>query len=200
VSDAYVRVAAVIGAVAAAALRDRRLARIALLDDGGPEAELAARILGGAVGTGAVHRVTDGGGGPDARTREEGRRYHARLLEGALTAHPASKTVLLLSGELPPEPLLPLGDLWATDVEALCGAWSAPEPLRLLAATAGGIGALDAALRRRFDERDPDALSVLPPTVRADVEDRLAAGAPSRRWARLVPKLGVRTLAADLFE
>jgi hypothetical protein len=200
VSDAYARVAAVVGAVAAAALRERGAGRVALLDDGGPEAALAARILEGALGDGAVARVRGGGAEPSPRHAEERRRHEARLLDGALVAHPASKTALLLGGELPPEPLLPLGDLWASEVAALQGAWSAPEALRALAEACGGVEALDAALARRIDGRDPAGLDALPEPAAAEVRRRLAAGAASRRWPRLVPKLGARTLGADLFE
>lgn len=197
---AFRRVAAVVGAVAAAALRDREIGRVALLDDGGPEAELAARILASALGEGALVRVRGPADGGPAREADERRRYEARLLDDALTAHPASKTVLLLAGELPPEPLLPLGDLWATEVRALQGGWSAPEAVTALAEACGGIDALDGALARRVDGRDPSALDALPAAAAREVRTRLAAGAPSRRWPWLVPKLGVRTLGADLLE
>jgi hypothetical protein len=201
VSAALTRAAAVVAAVAAGALRDRGVRRVALLDDGGPEAALAARMLASGLGEEAVVRVrgpADGAASP--RAAEERRRYEARLLEDALPAHPASKTVLLLGGELPPEPLLPLGDLWASEVAALQGGWSAPPEVAALAEAAGGIEALDAALRRRMDGRDPRGLDALPGPAADLARRRLAAGAASRRWPRLVPKLGVRTLGADLFE
>ncbi len=204
------RIAEVIGAVARQALADRGRTRIALLDDGGPEAELAARLLTAVLGVDAVERVSDGGdvesvlhaadGISPARRAEEARRTRARLMDGALPAHPASKTVLLLGGELPPEPLLPLGDLWASEVAALAGAWSAPGEIRALAEAAGGIDALDAALRGLIDGRDAAALDALPAGVRDAVRGRLAAGRASRIFPRVVPKLGSRTLGADLFE
>ena len=195
------RVAHVVGAVAAQALRDRGRGRVALLDDGGPEAALAARILAGALGADAVVRVRgDADEGAPHRLAEETRRFQARLVDDALTANPASKTVLLLGGELPPEPLLPLGDLWSVEVQALAGDWSAPAEIRGLAESAGGVACLDAALARLLDARDPAGLDLLPAHVAAEVRRRLAAGAASRRWPRLVPKLGVRTLGADLFE
>lgn len=195
------RVAHVIGAVAAQALRDRGLRRVALLDDGGPEAALAARILAAALGGDAVVRVRgDAAEGAPHRLAEETRRFRARLVEDALAANPASKTVLLLGGELPPEPLLPLGDLWAGEVKALAGGWSAPAEIRGLAEAAGGIERLDDALAQLLDRRDPAGLDLLPGTAAAGARRMLAAGAASRRWPRLVPKLGVRTLGADLFE
>jgi hypothetical protein len=198
--EARARVAAVVGAVAAQALRERGARRVALLDDGGAEAALAARILEGELGSAGVVRVRGRAGGAPHRAAEERRRYRARLLEDALPAHPASKTALLLGGELPPEPLLPLGDLWASEVLALQGGWSAPPEVAALAAAAGGSEALDDALRRRFDRRDPAGLDALPAAAAAEARRLLAAGAPSRRWPRLVPRLGARTLAADLFE
>jgi hypothetical protein len=205
------RIAEVVGAVARQALADRGLTRIALLADGGPEAALAARMLAAALGESVVLRVTadaaDAGplpaGAADLpgwRVAQEVRRFRARLIEGALAAHPANKTALLLGGELPPEPLLPLGDLWATDVLALAGGWSAPPEVAALAAAAGGIQALDDALRRRFDGRDPSALAALPPAAADEARRRLAAGWASRRNPRTVPKLGGRTLCIDLME
>ncbi len=204
------RVAEVIGAVTRQALADRGRTRITLLYDGGPEAALAFRILEGQVGEGRVFTVmvdedhadwVAGDLGVDRRqAEEEVRRMLARLVHDTLPAHPASKTALLLCGELPPEPLLPLGDLWATDVLALQGGWSAPAEVEALAEAAGGIEALDGALRRLIDGRDPAGLDALPPDVAARVRVMLAAGSASRRHPRIVPKLGARTLCADLYE
>ncbi|HYJ78160.1 MAG TPA: hypothetical protein VEW03_00960 [Longimicrobiaceae bacterium] len=205
------RIAAVVGAVARQALADRGAHRVALLYDGGPEAGLAARLLAGQLGDGAVERVgvAEGEvepllhpGGPVDRARlaEELRRLRARCLEGAVPAHPANKTALLLGGELPPEPLLPLGDLWATEVAALADGWSAPDAVLRLADEAGGIEALDAALRQLVDGRRPDALDALPFAAREGVRRALAAGRAARLFPRIVPKLGVRTLGLDLLE
>ncbi|MBW3572237.1 MAG: hypothetical protein KY467_14140 [Gemmatimonadetes bacterium] len=204
------RVAEVIGAVTRQALADRGGSRIALLDDGGPEAALAASILRDALGEHAVVPVDASGFDPgplprgstgDARrVEEELRRVRARLMDGALAAHPANKTALLLCGDLPPEPLLPLGDLWATDVLALCGGWSAPPEVEALARDAGGIEVLDGALRRLVDARDPSAPESLPGAIAERVRTMLAAGSAARRYPRIVPKLGVRTLFADLYE
>lgn len=203
------RIAAEIGAVTRQALADRGADRIALLFDGGPEAVLAARILSDKLGARAVEKVevTKADvelllhpGDDPARMAEELRRLRARCLAGAVAAHPASKTALLLGGELPPEPLLPLGDLWATEVAALAGGWSAPEPVLRLAREAGGIDALDAALRELIDRRRADGLDALPFRAREEVRHALAAGQASRLSPRIVPKLGSRTLGVDLFE
>jgi L-fucose isomerase-like protein len=204
------RVAEVIGAVARQALADRGVSRIALLDDGGPEARLALSILRGELGDDAVISIdtTDVDTEPllreltvdTRRIDEEVRRMRARLKDDALPAHPANKTALLLGGELPPEPLLPLGDLWATDVLALGGGWSASPEIERLAQDAGGIEALDGALRRLIDGRDASGLDALPAEVAARVRTMLQAGSAARRYPCIVPKLGGRTLFADLYE
>jgi hypothetical protein len=205
------RLAEIVGAVAHQALADRGASRIALLDDGGPEAGLAARLLAAALGAGRLVRVTAGDGemesvlhlAPHAegeRLREEARRLAARLTADSVTAHPANKTALLLGGELPPEPLLPLGDLWATEVAELAGGWSAPGEVRRMAALAGGIEALDAALRAWADGRDATALATLPAEAADAAAWALAAGRASRLHPRTVPKIGTRTLGVDLFE
>jgi hypothetical protein len=120
---------------------------------------------------------------------------------GLLAAHPVNKTTLLLGGAPPPEPLLPLGDLYASRVAALAGGWSGPPALRRLAERAGGIAALDTALAGLLEERREaeDALAALPPEAAAEVRARLAAGRFHLRRLGLVPKLGARTPGVDLF-
>ena len=205
------RIAEIVGAVARQALTDRGASRIALLDDGGPEAELAARLLAAVLGAERVVRVTSADGevesvlhlapgGDVERLGEELRRLRARTTVDAVPAHPANKTALLLGGELPPEPLLPLGDLWATEVAELAGGWSAPPEVRRIATLAGGIETLDAALRAWADGRDAVALGALPAEAADAVARALAAGRASRLNPRVVPKVGTRTLGVDLFE
>lgn len=205
------RLAEVIGAVARQALRDRRATRVALLDDGSPEAALAARLLSHSLGDSLVRvgaEATDvdpvlqfaPAGASRDEVRQELRRLRARLLPGALPADPGNKTALLLGGALPPEPLLPLGDLYASQVLALAGGWSAPPAVLALAERAGGIERLDAALRARYDERDAAGLDSLSPDVRADVADAAASGRAARVTIRVVPKIGHRTIGLDLLE
>lgn len=206
------RIGAAVGAVARQALIDRGAHRVALLDDGSPEAALAARFLAAALGNDAVVRVSVDGrevepllhllpsGVSRERLHDEGRRVKARVLEGALTAHPANKTELLLGAALPPEPLLPLGDLYASEVDALCGGWSASAEVRALAEGAGGVEALDAALRRWLDGRDPAGPAALPAGIAEEVKRRFRAGRAARLAPRIVPKLGTRTLGVDLLE
>lgn len=205
------RITAVIGAVARQALRDRGAARIALLDDGGPEAEFVARVLANALGTETIVRVT----ATDAEVesvlhlapevsgevlRHEIRRLRARLVPGAIAAHPGNKTALLLGAMLPPEPLLPLGDLWASEVAELAGGWSAPDAVMRIAEEAGGMEALDDALRACVDRRDPRGLDALPAGTAEAVRRALNAGRAARMHPTVVPKVGARTLGVDLFE
>jgi hypothetical protein len=205
------RLAELVGAVARQCLADRGRARVALLDDGGPEARLAARLLAAALGEAAVVRVQVGetdvepllhlaGGAPAGQIRAETLRLRARLVPDAVVANPAGKTALLLGGDLPPEPLLPLGDLYASEVAALAGGWSAPDEVRTIAELAGGVEALDEALRRWIDGRDPGGLGALSPEAAGAVRAAFARGRASRLHPRVVPKLGRRTLCVDLFE
>ncbi len=205
------RIAEIVGAVARQALADHGARRIALLDDGGPEAALAARMLASTLGADAVIRVTVTDREMESvlhvapevsgdRAAEEMRRMKARLVEDAIPAHPANKTALLLGGEMPPEPLLPLGDLWASEVAELAGAWSGPPDATMAASLLGGIEALDGALRGFVDRRDPSALAALPREVAWVVTGALARGRPSRLHPRIVPKIGARTLGVDLFD
>lgn len=205
------RIAEIVGAVARQALHDRGATRIALLDDGGPEADLAARMLARALGEEGVIRVTASEAevesvlhlAPEATPetlRHEIRRLRARSTPGALAAHPGNKTALLLNARLPPEPLLPLGDLWASEVAELAGGWSAPGPVLRIAELAGGIQGLDDALRAYVDRRDPAGLDSIPSAAADAVRQALAAGRAARMHPILVPKVGTRTLGVDLFD
>jgi hypothetical protein len=163
----------------AQALRAARAAGIALLEPESPEGRLAHAWCLAAVGPGRV--------------------LAGRWEPGWLTAHPANKTALLL-GEVPPALLLPLGDLYASEVAQLAGDWSAPATVRALAELAGDVASLDAALRRWVEERRPlpEALSALPPAAAAAITAALEHTWLARRHCGLVPKLGSRTLGVDL--
>lgn len=217
------RIGELIGAVVRQALAARGLRRVALLDDGSPEAAWTARILAAQLGEESVVRVAATErqlepvlqalrAAPDpctvaaaeavdaAAALDELRRLRARLLADALVANPANKTALLLGGPLPPEPLLPLGDLYASQVAELAGGWSAPAAVRELASAAGGVERLDAALHQRIDRRDPHGLDGLGAELKAAIEAALARGAAARVYPCVVPKLAARTLGVDLFE
>lgn len=175
------RIGRIVGGVVRQALADTGAAGIWLLQADTPEGRLAAEWCRAALGEGRVFT-----GQVDARV---------------LRAHPVNKTVLLLEGP-PDAPLLPLGDLYASEVEALAGEWGGPEELRVLAEAAGGIAALDGALRRWAEGRRalPEALAELPEAARADVASSLREQHWYRGRAGLVPKLGGRTVGIDLWE
>lgn len=206
------RLAEIVGLVARQALADRGARSVALIDDGGPEAELAAEWLERALADGAVRRVAEQPAGLEsllqpaeigaeaARRRSETLRLAARLLPDALVANPVNRTVVLLSGDPPPDPLLPLADLYASEIEELTGDWSGPREVMEIARRSGGVAVLDAALRARLDGRDPHGLRSLPAEVAAAVDALLARGRAARRAAWIVPKIGYRTLGVDLFE
>lgn len=201
------RIADVVCAVVAQTLRDRGARRVALLDDGSPEAELLARMLD-PLGAEALVRVRaeerrlesvlHAAGAdpddPDGTGSLEAHRLLVRLVPEAVPALAWNRTALLLGGELPPEPLLPLGDLYASEVAALAGAASLPARVERLVESAGGVERVDEALREHLEGRDDHALHRLPPEISA----ALAAGAPSRLAVRIVPKLGLRTIGLDL--
>jgi hypothetical protein len=204
------RLVELVGAVARQALADRGARRVALLDDGGPEAALAAELLVSTLGEDGVVRVTAGFAEVEPllraveadpeRVAEEARRMRARLVDSAVVAHPASKTVLLLAERMPPESLLPLGDVYAGEVARITGGWSGPAAVRALADAAGGVDALDAALASWLEARDPAGLDALAPATAARVRAAFTAGRAERTHPRVVPKLGRRTLFVDLWE
>lgn len=204
------RIGEMLVAVARQLLEDRAVGRIALLDDGSPEAALCARLLaplqarlvtlrpeGGRMDS-VLHAA--GVSGDDPWARAEAQRFLLRLVLDAVPCSAISKTDLLVGGELPPEPFLPLGDLYASELIALGGDWRGTPAAQKLAARAGGITRLDEALRAHLDDRDTSALERLPGGAGSMVAAALAVGASSRVYPRLVPKLGTRTIGVDLFE
>lgn len=133
--------------------------------------------------------------------------YVASLCERAggtvgsgLVVHSASKTALLL-GCAPAADVLPLGDLYATQVVALAGPVELPREIEELAAACGGAETLDRALQRYFDERRgwDAATAGLPGEAAAQLKERLEAARFRRIRIGLVPKLGARTPGIDLY-
>ena len=209
-AEAGERIARVVSGVVQQAVADAGAAGVVVLDPDSPEGRLAVAWSVRVLGADRVwHTDPDGASGneigrsPDRR--EEFRRGVARVLareRNGLLMHPANKTALLLDPFPPPEPVLPLGDLYATHVATLAdGGWTGSDALRELADAAGGIETLDAALAALVEGRAPAAraLGNLPEPVRRDILQRWEAGRFWRRRAGLVPKLGARTLGIDLF-
>lgn len=203
------RIAEIVGAVARQAMAERGVARIALLDDGSPEARLSAEWLEAAIPAGSLIRVAEPppelesllrSAGDGARARIEALRLAARMLDDAIVANPVNRTAMLLSGDPPPDPLLPLADLFASQVSELAGGWSAPRRVMELAELAGGVAALDRAVGLLLDGRDRAALNELPEPAREPVRAALLRGRAGRRSAWVVPKMAYRTLGVDLFQ
>lgn len=197
----------VICGVVAQAVADAGAAGVALLGATSPEGRLLAAWLSDGLGPTRLHAVR----GPDPAAlagdpiaADEAHRAEGRVMarkQALMLAHPACRTVLLLSVALPPERLLPFGDVPASVLERWAGGLALPEDVRGLADSAGGLPSLDAAIARWLDERQPleAALEVLPEAARSAVADRLGLHRSARRWPRIVPKLGPRTLWIDVF-
>jgi hypothetical protein len=203
----------VIGQVARSALQAAGAAAIVILDDGSPEATLAAALLAEALPSDRLERVDAdaqdlepvlryaraNAAGEEPAARMEALRFRARLRKDGLVACAVNKTALLLAPP-PPDPFLPLGDVYATQVQALAGGCSMPEGLAELVEMAGGIEPLDAALFRRLDLRMPSGLVGLPDEARRAVEKALTRQGHFRRYPVVVPKIGPRTVGVDLHE
>ncbi len=177
--DRYDRVSRVIGGVLREALRSTGATAILLLDAESPEGLLVTRIAGDA-------GLPINGYAHDAAT---------------LTAHPANKTALLVGDFFPRADLLPLGDLYATQVAALSGGWTGDDALHRLAGTLGGIEVLDSLLERHIEGRESlDVLAGLAEPARTSMRRALARTSFNRTRAGLVPKLGSRSIGVDLFD
>lgn len=189
------RIVSLLAGVLRQTLADHHATSIVVLDDGtGTE---LCRIVGELAAHGGVVVVSAQGDGAEA---VEQQRCRARILateRNALVAHPASKTALLL-GRIPPEPLLPLGDLYETQIAELLGV----PPAEGGVSEFGGAAAVDRALSQWFDERRMarEATAHLPEHARGPFLEVVRAGRDRRRRVGLVPKLSARTLGVDLFD
>jgi hypothetical protein len=197
------RIAALVGAVVRHALVSTGREAVVILDDWSPEASLVAEWCALALGEAKVVSATLDGLDPGIAP-DEALRSHARVLarqRNALTVNAANKTTLLLTPDFPPEPLLPLGDLYASQIAELAGGWSAPARVRSLARSAGGIEVLDRALQQHFEGWKPaqEAAQPLPEEARGPFLEGIGAGRFWREHAGLIPKLSGRTIGIDLF-
>jgi hypothetical protein len=196
----------VIGAVIRQAVEDVGANGLMVLDaetaDGRWVLEIAALALGS-------HRVrvappVDAAVGSDSADAEWARAAARIAARDAnlLLANTACKTVLLLSRSIPTEPLLPLGDLYASAVVQLVGSVSVPDDVAGLVDVAGGFEVVDHALATWLEGRRPlrEALSSIPADARETVFERLRTNRASRRWPYRVPKLSERTLWIDIHE
>jgi hypothetical protein len=201
------RTARVVRAVVAGAVREAAAGGVVVLEDWTPEGELVYEWLIAELGEERVWRAASLASnvqhsGADAVDAQRLAAWRMAREQAALIAHPANKTVLLLGGRVPWADLYPLGDVWATQVEALARRWSGPEEVEAVAAAAGGLSALDHALARMIDAREnaAAALASLPAAAAQELVTLYERGRYFRLRARLVPKLGTRTLGIDLFD
>jgi hypothetical protein len=201
VTEAGSRVARVVSGVVSAAVVESAATGVTVLDDWTPEGELLYEWLVRELGEGRVWRAASLASNVHRAASDAA--VHAgmrRSADGALTAHPVNKTALLLGGRVPHADLLPLGDLWASQVERLTGRWSAPPDVEAAAAAAGGVEELDAALRRMVDERGEIAEVGFGGAAAEQLLEMYERGRFFRLRPRLVPKLTARTLGIDLFD
>jgi hypothetical protein len=207
VMDRRQRLASVVGGVLRQAVADFSAAGILVLEPDSPEGALAIAWAAAALGEERVHRpqppprLEIGGTAEEAA---EFARAAARVVARErewLLAHPANKTALVLAREVPPEALLPLGDLYATQVYELAGGCTLPADVLPLAHAAGGPAVLDRALTAWLEERRPleHAVALLPAAARPLVRERLLRNRAARRWPRRIPGLSGRTLWLDVF-
>jgi hypothetical protein len=111
----------------------------------------------------------------------------------------ANKTELLL-GDPARADVYPLGDLYASDVEQLCGSYELGPGAKGLADGAGGVRQLDQALRALFEERrEAEQAFAHIAHVRDDVLQRLENNRFRLTHVGVVPKIGARTIGIDLF-
>jgi hypothetical protein len=201
VNAAAARVERVVRGVVAAAVRGARAGGVVVLEDWTPEGELTYEWLVRELSEARVWRVASLASNVHAEPAESHvvAAWQAMRERGALLAHPANRTALLLGGMLPRADVFPLGDAYASQVEAMAGRWHAPPEISALARRLGGVAALDRALVQLVDGGGRESLG-----IEAGLADEIVRlyerGRYHRLRPRLVPKLGTRTLDIDLFE
>ena len=136
-----------------------------------------------------------------ARSNEEAHRAAARVIanrERLIPVSAANKTELIWAERLPPEPLLPLGDLYASQIHALAGSCTAPPPLGDI--EPDRIRAVDEAIARVVEDgvRPDVAFAELPPELRNAAFSAMHRSAWRGTLPPVIPKLSKRTLGVDL--
>ncbi len=175
-------------------------------------------LIGGGPGERALANVwlsglvNDGGddpGGLDTRDgagwrAEEEERFRARIAaheKNGEVAHLANRTYLILARRLPPERVLPLGDLAASEVLALGGRPLLPPPFHAVADDPSALVELESAIDAWL-AGSPAGDSAWGPVVAAPTDrtlgEVLKEGFLVRAQDRIVPKLGHATPWIDL--
>lgn len=208
-------IARVVVAVVAEAIREAGAQGVVLTSSPRPETSLLERWFGAAAITvkvpdaEVVRAVADSldvilagdASAGVARSNEEARRAAARVIanhEGLIPVSAVNKTELIWAERLPPEPLLPLGDLYASQIHTLTGACTVPPPL--VGIEPHRLRAVDEAISQVVDDgvRPDVAFAELPPELRDATFSAMHRSAWRGTLPPVVPKLSRRTLAVDL--
>lgn len=209
------RITRVVVAVVAEAIREADAHGVVLASSPRPETALLERWFTAAAITvkipdaEVVRAVADsleaglGGDGSEAvaRSNEEAHRTAARVIanrEGLIPVSAANKTELIWADRLPPEPLLPLGDLYASQIHALAGACTVPLPL--VDIDPDRLRAVDTAIAQVVEDglRPDVAFAALPSELRDAALSAMRRSAWKGTLPPVVPKLSKRTLGVDL--
>lgn len=209
------RITRVVVAVVAEAIREADAHGVVLASSPRPETALLERWFTAAAITvkipdaEVVRAVADtleaslGGDASEAvaRSNEEAHRAVARVIanrEELIPVSAANKTELIWAERLPPEPLLPLGDLYASQIHALAGACTAPPPL--VDIEPDRLRAVDKAIAQVVEDgvRPDVAFVELPSELRDAAFSAMHRSAWKGILPPVVPKLSRRTLGVDL--
>ncbi len=209
------RISRVVVAVVAEAIREAGAHGVVVASSPRPETALLERWFAAAAITvrtpdaevvRAVAAPLEASLGGDAATsgagsNEEARRAAARVIadrEGLIPVSAANKTELIWADRLPPEPLLPLGDLYASQIHALAGACTTPTPL--VGLEPDRLRAVDEAIAHVVEDgvRPDVAFAELPSELRDAAFSAIHRSAWTRARPPVVPKLSRRTLGMDL--
>lgn len=204
---AAARIERVVRGVCAAAVRTGGAGGaggIVVLDDWTPEGELVYEWLVRELGEARVWRAASLAANVQGLNAAEAQQVGAwrKAATGALVAHPANRTALLLGGRLPRADLLPLGDVRAAQVESFTGRWSAAPEVEALAVALGGAAALDRAvdsLIGGWHDGIPGG-AVSHAAVAEQIVQLYERGRQSRMRPRVVPKIAAHTIGIDLFD
>jgi hypothetical protein len=172
---------------------------------GGP----GERILAGVWLSGLVN-----GGEPDPGDQEspemeswqeeEEKRFRARIAAHEMNgevAHLANRTYLTLAQRLPPERVLPLGDVRASEVLAMAGPPLLPPPFQSIAGDPVALGELESAIDAWVAGaaiEGPGWRAAGADGVGHSLDETLRRGFLTRAQDRVVPKLGGSTPWIDL--
>ncbi len=209
------RITRVVVAVVAEAIRDADAHGVVLASSPRPETALLERWFTAAAITvktpdaevvravAASLEASLGGDTSDAvvRWNDEALRAAARVIanrEGLIPVSAANKTELIWDERFPPEPLLPLGDLYASQIYTLTGACTAPPPL--VDIEPDRLRAVDTAIARVVEDgvRADVAFAELPSELRDAAFSAMQRSAWKGTLPPVVPKLSRRTLGVDL--